>query len=140
MKLNLSADVLALNPELARTTARTQDAPRFGAYRSQLEQKAAELWCPTVFAPGWMYEPFTLRMPGLTYTPDFFGTLLDGRGLACVEAKGWNKNLRADKAKFRAAVEVHPWLSFCWLTWDRREGWVGQWYLSAGLQAALVAA
>lgn len=125
--LNLPEHILALNPELAQAARR--GPVRFGAYRSGLEQRAAETWVPLMLRPGWMYEPFSLKMPGFSYVPDFFGELRDGRGLAAVECKGWNRNIRADKLKFRAALEVHGWLTFIWLTWERRGGWDEQWYL-----------
>lgn len=126
--LNLSEDVLALNPELRGKAGRAK-AVRVGAYRSKLEAKAAESWCPLIFARGWMYEAITLHLPGQRYTPDFFGRLRDTDLLAVVEVKGWNQNLRADRTKFRAAVEVHTWLAFCWLTWDRlTDRWVEQWH------------
>lgn len=139
MGLQLSPDVLALNAEALAgvKTARLAGAPRVAAkadpYKSNLERRFARELANTIFVPGeWKYEGITLRIAGGRYTPDFFGPLADGRGLAAVECKGWNQNLRADKTKFRAAVAEHKWLSFAWFTWDRRAGWGQQWYLGGG--------
>lgn len=139
MTLRLSPDVLALNPELAGLpTARLAGAPRIAAaapdpYKSALERRFARELADVIFVQGqWRYEGVTLNLAGQKYTPDFFGPLSDGRGLACVEVKGWNQNLRADKSKFRAAVEQHQWLLFGWFTWERRTGWGEQWYTREG--------
>lgn len=142
MSLHLSPDVLALNPDVlaGAKSARLAGAPRIAKadlapdpYKSSLERFFARELADVIFVPGeWKYEGITLRIAGGRYTPDFFGPLADGRGLAAVECKGWNQNLRADKTKFRAAVAEHKWLSFAWFTWDRRAGWGQQWYLGGG--------
>ena len=136
MTLQLSPDVLALNADvLAGAKApRLAGAPRISAardpYKSGLERRFAQELADSVFVPGqWRYEGITFNLAGQKYTPDFFGPLADGTGLACVEVKGWNQNLRADKSKFRAAVEQHPWFSFAWYVWYRRDGWGQQWYV-----------
>lgn len=140
MTFRLPAHLAELNPELAGLpSARLPGAPRIAGagadpYKSALERRFARELADTIFVPGeWKYEGITLHLPGQKYTPDFFGPLADGRGLACVEVKGWNQNLRADKSKFRAAVAQHPWFSFAWVVWDKRGGWGQQWYLGGGV-------
>lgn len=140
MTLTLSPDVAALNPGLK--VGKIKGAPRIAAadlaadpYKSDLERQFAKEQADLIFVPGrWLYEPFTLNLDGQKYTPDFFGPLADGRGLGAVEVKGWNKNLRADKTKFRAAVQEHPWLTFGWMVRSKREGWQVQWYERKGLR------
>lgn len=135
MSLRLPAHILELNADVLSgvKTGRLAGAPRVSVkadpYKSQLERRFALELADTLFAPGaWRYEGITLNLAGQKYTPDFFGPLADGRGLACIEVKGWNQNLRADKSKFRAAVEQHPWFTFAWVVWERRAGWGQQWY------------
>lgn len=136
MTINLPAHLLELNADVLAgvKTARLAGAPRVSVkddpYRSQLERRFARELADTLFVPGsWRYEGVTLNLAGQKFTPDFFGPLADGRGLACVEVKGWNQNLRADKTKFRAAVEQHYWFTFLWVVWERRAGWQMQWYM-----------
>ncbi len=117
--------ILDLNPELKKIPKGSEFSG--SAYKSKLEERAATEWVPLIFK-WWMYEPFRLKFPGGFYTPDFFGELNDG-GIAAIECKGWNPNLRADKLKYKASCEVHgKWLKFCWLTWDKVGGWTEKWY------------
>lgn len=139
MGLQLSPDVLALNPELAKVAkgGRVAGSPRIAKadmapdpYKSKLERFFAIELADIVFMPGeWKYEPITLHVAGGLYTPDFFGPLANGRGLAAVEVKGWGKSIDRSKLKFRAAVEQHKWLSFCWLQRDRAGEWAETWYM-----------
>ena len=122
-KLRLPPHLAALNPHLA---ASREPLTVGDGYRSKLERRAATEWIPTVFK-WWDYEAFTFNLPGHRYKPDFFGELLAG-GLAVVEVKGHNPNIRADKVKFSNAAATHGnWLKFCWLTWDKRDGWIEEW-------------
>lgn len=121
--MNLPQHILDLNPELIPVKKQLSLAK--DGYRSSLEKKAASQWIPFMFK-WWMYEPFKLNFPGGSYTPDFFGELVDGE-LAVVEVKGWNKNLRADRLKYNVSLETHLWLKFCWLTHDKDGGWHDKW-------------
>lgn len=118
-KLTLIPDVLALNPGLA-----VAQAPRAEVYDSDLERRAVAEWLPGQPAQRWYYHPFMLYLPSGRYTPDFLLVMRD-RSLACVEVKGWNKNLRADRRKFKEAAKFHPWTRWLWLTWDA--GWQEEW-------------
>lgn len=119
--------ILDLNPGLVKVQKQVLSSGK--AYRSKLEERASKEYIPMMFK-WWMYEPFSLSFPGGRYTPDFFGELLDGETLVVVEIKGWNRNLRADKLKFKVSYETHRnWLKFCWVTWDKVGGWVEKWEL-----------
>lgn len=123
--LHLSPDVAALNPSLSQ---RDQRAARLrgDGYASGLERRAAREWLPQLFA-WFKYEEVKLRIPGdAWYTPDFFGETRGGV-LAFVECKGYTRTLRADKLRYNAAREIHDWAYFCWLEWDRRDGWIEKW-------------
>lgn len=136
MTLRLPAYLLELNRDVLAgvKVARVAGAPRIAVatadpYKSGLERRFAAELADVVFVPGqWAYEPITLHIAGGLYTPDFFGPLADGRGLAAVEVKGYSKSLDRSKAKFRAAVEQHKWLAFGWVVWSRQRGWEQQWY------------
>lgn len=142
MTLHLSPDVLALNADAlaGQKVARIAGSPRIakadlGAdpYDSGLNRRFAAELADVLFVPGeWAYEPITLHIAGGLYTPDFFGPLADGRGLAAVEVKGWAQSQDRSKAKFRAAVEQHKWLTFGWVVWSKRSGWEQQWYWREG--------
>ena len=111
-----SPDVLALNPGLVLGRA-LSNSP----YRSQLERRAAAEWLPAQLPLWWAYEPLTFHTVGGTYTPDFVFIANETRELCAVEVKGWNKNLRADKRKFRECVNTYPWARWCWLMWEHGE-------------------
>ncbi len=139
MSLRLPAHILELNADVLAgvKTGRLAGAPRIAKadmapdpYKSKLERFFAIELADLVFVPGeWKYEPITLHVAGGLYTPDFFGPLANGRGLAAVEVKGWGKSIDRSKLKFRAAVEQHKWLSFCWLQRDRAGEWAEAWYM-----------
>lgn len=122
--LPMSEDVARLNPGLSPRERKLARLDGDG-YRSELERRCAREWMPALFKWS-MYEPFKLNFPGGSYCPDFFGELLTGR-LAIVETKGYNPNLRADRLKFKAAAAVHKWALFCWLEWDKHNGWQEKW-------------
>lgn len=123
--MRLQQHILDLNPELV--SVKEPITVGKSRYKSNLEERAANEWVQFIFE-WWMYEPFSLKFPGGTYVPDFFGQLKNG-GLAAIETKGWNKNLRADKLKYKASCEVHGhWLGFCWLTLEKVSGWSEKWY------------
>lgn len=127
--MSFSPDVLALNADVLRTKESVNIDASKGGYRSALEKKAADTWVGMAFE-WFMYEPFKLNFPGGSYTPDFFGMFryFNGSVLGVAEIKGWNKNLRADRLKYRVAAEHHPWLKFVWVTWKKNDGWTEEWY------------
>jgi hypothetical protein len=123
----MSPDVAALNANLAEQAAAVPARPKLDEYKSELERRVARVWMPERFT-WWRYEGVTLNLPGHRYTPDFFGVLSAG-GLAVVEAKGWNANVRADRVKFNNAAATYGHVfRFCWLEWDRDlGGWLEEW-------------
>jgi hypothetical protein len=56
------------------------------------------------------YEPFSIKLPGGSYTPDFLH-ILDNGGMIFVEIKGskHQRNYRDARSKLRAAAALHPW-------------------------------
>ena len=90
--------------------------PRTDGYRSDAERAwanqgahylAMEYACPVAVT---YYEPFTIKLPGGKYTPDFLHILANGT-IVFVEIKGSRKqpNYRDARSKLRAAAEIHPW-------------------------------
>ena len=125
--MNLSADVLALNPELrsARHVTYKQKPERLlidDGYDSQLERDfGLELRTRggRVQLHGW-----TFHLPGgVDYTPDF---IVDDAGqLSVYEVKGnlKQKNARDSRTRFKIAAGLYPALRFVWVTRDRRGAW-----------------
>jgi len=133
VKYQLSPDIVALNRDVLGGEESVDIRAELGGYRSKLEKRAAGTWVPKNL--GWfMYEPFSLKFPGGTYTVDFFGQMLNpmmdpncNGDLVAVEVKGFNKNMRADRLKFKVAAAHHTWLKFVWLTWKNGK-WCEEWY------------
>lgn len=121
-KLQLSPDVAALNPGLARAVT-VNETP----YRSKLEERAVRDWLPGQAPRVWWYEPVTFSLPGGRYTPDLLIVTPEGT-LAFVEVKGWSPSIRASRKAFLEAARTHRWASWCWLTWDKKEKrWDEEW-------------
>lgn len=61
----------------------------------------------------WNYEWVTFRLPGASYTPDYF-YLLDNGIQVYVEVKGSKAqaNYRDARSKLRAAASLNPWARF----------------------------
>jgi hypothetical protein len=127
--LNLSSDVLKLNPELSqreRKLARLDD----DGYKSELERRCAREWMPLQEPAGWIYEPFSVKLgQKVNYTPDFLVWFPKSqrRMPFIIECKGWTKTMRADKMRFDLAAEKLPCFMWLWLTWDQHTGWVEKW-------------
>lgn len=70
----------------------------------------------------WTYEPFSLWLPGrVRYTPDFLVWYTDGR-IELIEVKGWSKNLRDGKTRYKIAAAMFP--CFTWRMVARKgHGW-----------------
>jgi hypothetical protein len=126
MKLELPPHLAELNPDLVAGNGRAQKVKVGDGYKSVLERRAVTEWILPHQPLCWHYEALTFILPGGRYTPDFL-MQMPGGTVWIVEVKGWNKNLRADKLKFNAAAEPHPWARWCWLTWSRHIGWVEGW-------------
>lgn len=126
-RLTVSPDVLALNPGLGPdlnmlAIGRDRLEPE---YDSLLERDAVRDWLPRNQYIAWWYQPLIFHLPSGNYTPDLMMMMPD-KTLAFVEVKGWNKNLRADKRKYKEAVQFVWWARWCWLTRKGRE-WKEDW-------------
>lgn len=127
MKTQFSPDVMALNQDVLGGEEPVDVRTELGGYRSKLEFSASKSWVAINFQ-WFKYEPFSLKYPGGTYTPDFFGPWVPSGELVAAEIKGWNQNLRADRLKFKGAAEEHSnWLQFVWVTYHKGR-WVEEWY------------
>ncbi len=89
-------------------------------YRSKTEDRwaregGAQLEALLGIKPVWtQYEPFSIRIPGGRYTPDFFYIFEDGRmGFVEVKASKHQRSYRSSRAKLRAAAETYPF--FIWV-------------------------
>jgi hypothetical protein len=119
-KLQLSPDVAALNPGLARALV-----PGDNPYRSKLEARAVRDWLPGQQAARWWYEPVGFKLPSGRYTPDLMLITLDGI-ISFVEIKGYTQNIRASRKAFLEAAHTHTWARWCWLTFRDKE-WSEEW-------------
>lgn len=125
MKLKVSPDVQALNPELDFSRAYRGGAAKFldngdsGTvlfYKSKLEERAVRDWIPAQGFILWGYEPKTFQLVGFKYTPDFIGVTADLK-VVCIEVKGERRNRRASRMAFRSMAQTYPDVIFCWLEW-----------------------
>lgn len=125
----ISDDLIALNPEYAdqlRGTIRVKadlKPARSDGFRSQLEADyAAEL---TAQGFKWLYEPFTIHLPGgVDYTPDFIAWSSNGQ-TQMIECKGHKKmkNARDSRTRFKIAAGLYPCFEWWWVERDAI-GWV----------------
>ncbi len=126
--MTYSADVLALNPELAGRTAYRVRPERViklaDGYDSQLERDwNVELHTRVleVRPHGW-----TFHLPGgVDYTPDFIAWDYLGH-ITVYEVKGdlKQKNARDSRTRFKIAAGLYPCLTFIWVTRDRNGRWI----------------
>lgn len=59
------------------------------------------------------YEYISFRVPGGSYTPDFFYVLSDGRCVLCeIKASKHQSGYAYARAKLRAAASLNPWFVF----------------------------
>jgi hypothetical protein len=125
--MNLSTDVLDLNPELhtARHVTYKAKPERLlidDGYDSQLERDfGLELRARggQVQLHGW-----TFHLPGgVDYTPDFIETNADRTIVYEVKGDLKQKNARDSRTRFKFAAGLYPALRFVWVTRDRRGEW-----------------
>lgn len=132
MKLKLSPDVAALNPDLDSRIAALGNFPMWTTtlipdqdYRSDLERQCVDNWIPGLQPIIWAYEPWTFPLVGFKYTPDFVLVLRDLR-VVVVEVKGERRNRRATRIAFNSLAATYPTALFCWLERDGgvwKESW-----------------
>ena len=134
MNLKVSADVAALNPEIdfadlgrPKVGVKQSFHDDLGPYRSQLEQRVANEWIPTLNPIMWGYEPHRFDLDGVRYTPDFI-LLLPDLSVVVVEAKGEYHNRRATRQVFRQLCHRYADIFFCWLEWKDRD-WQEEWFM-----------
>lgn len=119
---------MGLNPNVIRSRlgALAKKAVRkWAPYRNKLESDyAAHLEGRLLGRDilGWRYEPMNLKLlDGVFYRVDFL--LWCGEdSIELHEVKGWHKNLREAKLRFKLAKAQHPWFDFVFVTRDK-----GQW-------------
>lgn len=111
-------------PKVPKGQGRTD---KFGpAFKSDLERDVWNKWIPSKNPVIAFYEQLSFHMPSGGYKPDFLLVMPDGE-IWIIEAKGWNKNLRADRRKFLEAVNTHSWAHWCWLTKEHGQ-WKEEWF------------
>lgn len=94
-------------------------------YKSRLESNyAAHLEARRLIGEilEWAYEPNVFDLGGVCYTPDFRVDLPDG-WREYHEVKGYHRNLRDSRTRWRIAAAQHPEYVWCWVTYSRRLGW-----------------
>ena len=70
----------------------------------------------------WWYEPFSIWLPGgVRFKPDYMVWEANNT-ITIVEVKGWSKNLRDGKARYKIAASLFP----CW-TWKMVTKKSNQW-------------
>lgn len=125
MKLSELSAMIADNPDLRAQVDAQLDktkkgrgrrrAKSAGTYKSEVEACAAEYIMGLALPGSMVYEPFTLRLEGGEYTPDFLFVDAETLVVTLVEVKGsWRaKNARDSRTKLRAAAARY-WF-FGWL-------------------------
>lgn len=72
------------------------------------------------------YEPFSINLPGGSYTPDFL-VVLDNGMMVLVEVKMSKKarGYRDTRSKLRAAAAMYPWFIWIEARWSgrREDSW-----------------
>lgn len=133
IKLPMSDDVLALNPELRSSSVtyptkreRIQKAGDLqNGYDSLLEAEFDSYLSWSSIAH--VLHPFTFILPGgVKYTPDFISWMPDDRPII-YECKGdkRQKNARDSYTRFRIAAGLNLWARFIWV--EKHDGeWVYQ--------------
>lgn len=111
-------------PKVPKAAGRTKNIGP--AFKSDLERDVWNKWIPTKNPVLFLYEPISFHLPSGGYKPDFLMVMPDGE-IWIIEAKGWNKNLRADRRKFIEAANTHSWAYWCWLTKDHGQ-WKEEWF------------
>lgn len=130
-KLAVSPDVAALNPEIDFSRPLPSVVSDLSIhntpYKSQLENRVAQEWIPSLDPMMWGYEPMTFDLDGVRYTPDFI-LLLKNLSVVVVEAKGEYHNRRATRQVFRQLAHRNPSVFFCWLE-RKNNDWIDQWFI-----------
>lgn len=76
-----------------------------------------------------IYEPFSINLPGGSYTPDFLHLFADGR-VYLIETKGNRRmsNARDARSKFRAAAEILDFFYFVYVYPNENTGFEIEFY------------
>lgn len=82
----------------------------------ELEKQAGRVLC-------WWYEPMSIWLPGqVRYKPDFMVQMVEDGRLEMIEVKGWSKNIRDGKTRYKIAASLFP--CFTWKMVKRKgRGW-----------------